>query len=150
MRQAQLQEVVRIDEELEEAHNDWSQWQKQWTEVLRSMGLSPDTSPAATESYLRGLQDIGVSLRTATDLQTRIEKMQADADAFAKTVSRLVSSLNPAISRLEPETAIGQLYQTLLSANEDRKLLTQEQKRQQSFESKLHGAVELVNQQYDE
>jgi hypothetical protein len=144
VRQAQLQEVVRIKEELDEAHNNWSQWQDQWTEVLISMGLSPDTSPAATESYLNALHEIGVSQRTATDLQIRIEKMQADADAFAKAVSRLVSSLNPAISRLEPETAIGLLYQTLLSANEDRKLLAQEQKRQQSFESKLHDAVELV------
>ena len=148
--QSQAQEVARIEKDLEEAHQVWSQWQEQWAEVLHSMGLAADTSPAATESYLRDLQDIGTNLRAATQLQARIDKMRDDAHGFADTVSRLVSSLNPELSRLEPEAAISQLYQALLSANEDRKLLSQEQKRHREFELKLRQAMDLVKRNTEE
>jgi len=66
--------------------------------------------------------------------------MQADADAFAEAVGKLVERLNPALRSLEPEAAIAQLHQVLLEANENRKLLRQEVNRQSEVEGKLRQA----------
>jgi len=55
-----------------------------------------------------------------------------------------VSSLLPSLRTLEPEAAIAQLHSALLEANENKKLVEQERKRQRDLQSKLSQVMQTA------
>ncbi len=137
LRESQSLEISRIEAKLAEARERVCAWRREWEAALQDAGLQPAASPAAAEAYLDSVRDITAGLSKARDLNDRIEKMQADAEAFALAVAKLVERLNPTLRGLDPEAAIAQLHQALLEANENQKLLRQEIKRQREIEAKL-------------
>jgi len=144
LRESQIAEISRLEPKLAEAGESVSTWRHSWEAALQDAGLAPGASPAAVEAYLTSVREITAGLAKANDLRDRIAKMQADADAFAEAVGKLVERLNPALRSIEPEAAIAQLHQALLEANENRKLLHQDVKRRGEVEAKLRQAEQTA------
>jgi uncharacterized protein YhaN len=145
LRDSQMTEITRLEAKLVEAGESVLNWRQSWEAALHDAGLPSGASPAAVEAYLTSVREIAAGLATANDLRDRIAKMQADAGVFGETVGELVERLNPALRSMEPETAIAQLHQALLEANENRKLLRQEIKRQGEVEPKLRQAEQTAS-----
>ena len=88
----------------------------------------------AAEAYLFAVLEIQTGLQAARDLDTRIQKMQADGAAFEGEVLGLVESLDPELRRFAPEQAIVQLHQALTSAKANLKLLQREEATKKDWE----------------
>jgi len=144
LQKSQITEISRIEGKLAEVGETVSVWRRSWEAALQDAGLAVGASPAAVEAYLTSVREITGGLAKANDLSDRIAKMQADAQAFAAAVVGLVERLNLTLGAVEPEAAIAQLHQALLTAKEDQKLLRQEVKRQREVEGKVRQAEQAA------
>ncbi|MEM6791190.1 MAG: AAA family ATPase [Myxococcota bacterium] len=91
--------------ELEETEVRWTAWERQWCEVMASIGM-----PGATEIET-ALEELDVrrgwleQARVARDLAGRLEGMARDETAFATRMAELVAAHRPALAGQPPAAA---------------------------------------------
>ncbi len=95
-----LQDKVRRERELEIARSRLEQnekerreWQQQWEEAVKSIGLTAQALPAEANAVMDEFRSLFDKLKEAGILKRRIDGINRDSDAFVRQVDRLVAAV---------------------------------------------------------
>ena len=108
-------------------------WQSNWAEAIRPLGLGADASPAQANAVLEDLKDLFGKVKEARVLRRRIEGIDRDAGEFSKKITELARNEAPELLRVSPEQAVLELTARLTRARkaEAQQQALRERQRQQ-------------------
>jgi uncharacterized protein YhaN len=117
---ASLQDDVRAArQEAENAGRRMADWNQQWSEALRPLGLSGNTLPDVATHVLEQLQEAEQKGAEAKDRTRRIRDIDRDAQAFAVESRALLSRLSPDLGEMPVEQAVAGLHARLIRGKQD-------------------------------
>jgi uncharacterized protein YhaN len=150
------QELAEAQARVDSSERELSQWQKEWEQAVRPLGLDADAIPAQANAVMEDLNALFGKLKDANILQKRIHGINRDADEFAIKVSGLVDAVAGDLKELPAGDATLELNSRLTLARTAqsqrqtlRKQLVQEQNRMDKavgriteIETRLKGMCE--------
>ncbi len=114
------QRVVDVDEAakafatakrgVQQAEKNLKAWNKRWADVLQPLALPVNMPPEAARDTIGLLDDLAANEKVVADLGHRIERITANYDKYAGTVTSLAGTLAPDLQ----ETDALQLIRTLI------------------------------------
>ena len=129
-------ELEAAQSRLEQNEKERREWQQQWEEAMRSIGLTAHASPAEANAVMDDLRRLFEKLKEAGILEKRIAGIDRDSDAFVGQVDHLVAAVARDLVGRPPDEAALALYTRLNRSREARskretvqKQLTQERGR---------------------
>lgn len=102
-----------VEEELDLAAKEKSDWQEAWPEVVRRAGLAEGVGPSEAQELVRALEEAAGRREEIENLERRISGIDADRAAFTTEVEALCENLAPELTALEPEAAATALHAKL-------------------------------------
>lgn len=130
------QELADAQARVDSSEMDLSQWQQEWEQAVRPLGLDADAVPAQANAVMEDLNTLFVKLKDADILQKRIHGIHRDADEFTIKVTGLVDAVAGDLKNLPAGEATLELNSRLTRARAAqsqrqtlRKQLAQEQNR---------------------
>ena len=87
------QELAEAQARVDSSEQELSQWQKEWEQAVRPLGLDADAVPAQANAVMEDLNTLFGKLKDANILQKRIHGINRDANEFAVKVSGLVDAV---------------------------------------------------------
>ena len=150
------QELAEAQARVDSSERELSQWQKEWEQAVRPLGLDAEAIPAQANAVMEDLNTLFGKLKEANILQKRIHGINRDADEFANKVSGLVEAVAGDLKDLPAGDATLELNSRLTLARTAqsqrqtlRKQLAQEQSRMNKavvriaeIETRLKGMCE--------
>ena len=109
-------ELQDAEAQLEQAESQLQTWQTQWARQMQLIGLDADASPQQAERVLRELTQLFDQLRTAQQLQTRINEIDQFIGDFTQRMRQLQERLGQPQAAVLPEAVIQSLNQQLQQA----------------------------------
>lgn len=107
-------EAERKRRAFEKSEAAWSAWQNQWADALAALGLDPAVSPEAVAVQVDTIDEMRTRVVKVNDLRhERIGKIERDVSAFSNDVARLLGTVAPDLTEVEPEEAVLQLERRL-------------------------------------
>jgi len=94
---------------VQQAEKNLKDWNKRWADALQPLALPVDMPPEAARDTIGLLDDLAANEKVVADLGHRIERITANYDAYAGTVTALAGTLAPDLQ----ETDALQLIRTL-------------------------------------
>jgi len=117
---------------LDQNQKDLSQWQAEWAEAVRPLGLGNNATPEQAIAIMEDIKDLFEKRKDAEILQKRIKGIDRDAAVFSQKVMNLASYVAPELKTLPVEQAVTQLNAALTRArNAQSEHRTLEKQRQQ-------------------
>ncbi|MBT8363458.1 MAG: AAA family ATPase [Deltaproteobacteria bacterium] len=110
------QELADAGMKVKSSEKDLAQWQKDWEDAVRPLGLDANSVPPQANAVMDELKILFDKLKEADILQKRIQGIDRDADQFAKRVVALVDAVAKDLSGLRPEEAAVELNTRLTRA----------------------------------
>jgi len=95
------------------------EWQVQWSDAIKPLGLTGEISPAAVHVVMAKLDELFKKLDEARSLKTRIEGITRDAAKFGDDVLALVNRLALDLAKMPPAQAAAELQARLSRAQSD-------------------------------
>lgn len=126
------------------------QWQKQWAEAIRPLGLSPEATPEQAEAVLDDLNRLFEKLNESVGYDKRMAGIDRDAADFARKVRELVAQEAPDLTEFEPENAVAELQARLTRAvklDQSRGQLKKDEKREQKAVQTARERIARVDDQ---
>ncbi|RZB37446.1 MAG: hypothetical protein SRB2_01220 [Desulfobacteraceae bacterium Eth-SRB2] len=150
------QELAEAQARVDSSEMDLSQWQQEWAQAVRPLGLDADAVPAQANAVMEDLNSLFGKLKDANILQKRIHGINRDADEFAIKVTGLVDAVAKDLKDLPAGDATLELNNRLTRARTAqsqrqtlKKQLSQEQNRMEKavgriaeIETRLNGMCE--------
>ncbi len=150
------QELAEAQARVDSSEMDLSQWQQEWAQAVRPLGLDADAVPAQANAVMEDLNNLFGKLKDANILQKRIHGINRDADEFAIKVTGLVDAVAKDLKDLPAGDATLELNSRLTRARTAqsqrqtlKKQLSQEQNRMEKavgriaeIETRLNGMCE--------
>lgn len=93
-------------------------WQKEWSEAVKTLGQSEKTSPDEVIVTLTKFDDLFKKIDDCDTLEQRIFGINRDSDQFNADVNALIGHLAPEWGRLTPDQAAAQLNAELTRARD--------------------------------
>jgi uncharacterized protein YhaN len=123
------QELADAKLKVKSSERNLAQWQKDWEEAVRPLGLEAGAIPPQANAVMNELKDLFDRLKEAGILQKRIEGMDRDVAQFGKRVSALADTVAKDLRALPAEGAAAELNRRLTRARtaESKKQTLQEQ-----------------------
>jgi uncharacterized protein YhaN len=87
------QELADAQARVDASERELSQWQKEWEQAVRPLGLNADAVPAQANAVMEDLNTLFGKLKDANILQKRIQGIHRDADEFTVKVAGLVDAV---------------------------------------------------------
>jgi uncharacterized protein YhaN len=87
------QELAEAQARVDSSEQDLTQWQKDWEQAVRPLGLGAHAVPAQANAVMQDLNTLFGKLKDANIFQKRIYGINRDADEFAIKVSGLVDAV---------------------------------------------------------
>jgi len=112
-RESELQEARVKAESVEAA---LTQWQRDWEEALRPLGLGRDAVPAQANAVIDELKDLFDKVKEAEVIQKRIKGIDRDAEKFRHDLRELAGRVAPDLGELTPEQLASELNARLKRA----------------------------------
>jgi uncharacterized protein YhaN len=97
---------------------DISDWQGEWEQAIRPLGLDAGTSPGQANAVMDDLKNLFDKLKEADILHKRIKGIDRDAEAFSQRVTDLAEYVAPEAKELPVEHAAADLNGRLTRARE--------------------------------
>jgi len=98
---------------VERSERDLSQWQGQWEEAVKPLGLGVNAVPAEAGAVLEEFKALFDKLKEADSLEKRIGGIDRDADDFERRVGDLMVVLAGDLEDLPAEQSIVELHRRL-------------------------------------
>jgi len=150
------QELAEAQARVDSSEMDLSQWQQEWAQAVRPLGLDADAGPAQANAVMEDLNSLFGKLKDANIFQKRIHGINRDADEFAIKVTGLVDAVAKDLKDLPAGDATLELNSRLTRARTAqsqrqtlKKQLSQEQNRMEKavgriaeIETRLNGMCE--------
>ncbi|MCD6272497.1 MAG: AAA family ATPase [Deltaproteobacteria bacterium] len=89
----QKQELAEARERVAASERELSQWQNEWEQAVRVIGLDSGALPVQAKVVMEELNTLFDRLKEAAILQKRIEGINRDADEFTNKVTGLVGAV---------------------------------------------------------
>jgi uncharacterized protein YhaN len=86
-------ELAEAQARVDSSEQDLAQWQKDWEQAVRPLGLDAHAVPAQANAVMEDLNTLFGKLKDANIIQKRIYGINRDADEFAIKVSGLVDAV---------------------------------------------------------
>ena len=112
-------EIKEASQDKIQAQRDLENWQADWSQAIRPLGLPGETSPAAVQSVMARFDELFQKLHEAESLGHRIEGINQDAQGFTEDVSALIKQLAPDLLAIPPAQAAAELQALLSQAQAD-------------------------------
>jgi uncharacterized protein YhaN len=106
-REKELRDARSRAEKIEKA---LTQWQAQWEEAVRPLGLRRDALPAEASAVVDELKELFDKIREADVLQKRVKGIDRDADEFRRNLRDLAERVAEDMTDLSPEQQICELH----------------------------------------
>jgi len=87
------QELAEAQARVDSSEMDLSQWQKEWKQAVKPIGLDADAIPAQANAVMEDLNSLFDKLKEANIFQKRIDDINRDADEFTTKVNGLVDAV---------------------------------------------------------
>jgi uncharacterized protein YhaN len=123
-RNQRAQELADAKLKVKSSERNLAQWQKDWEEAVRPLGLDAGAIPPQGNAVMSELKDLFDKLKEANILQKRIEGIDRDAAQYGKRVSALADTIAKDLIDLPAREATAELNIRLTRAR------TAESKRQ--------------------
>lgn len=132
------------------AEETLNEWQEGWKRALSPLGLGPETAPLEAMECLDTLHGCFDHLKAAEDLETRIDGIDRDNQAFQKEVVNLVSRIAPDLERADLFQAVSELQAGLNRAREDQAICRQYIEEIESLEKRILQTRIILNTQQEQ
>jgi uncharacterized protein YhaN len=142
-RERDVQEVRSRAEKTEEA---LTQWQDNWEEAVRPMGLGRDAVPAQANAVLDELKELSDKIREADVLQKRIQGIDRDAEVFKRKLIELADRVARDLKDLTPEQLAAELNVRLKRARSAKTKQEGLEGEQKKHSKKLEQAEETISE----
>lgn len=124
------QELKDLELRVEQIESEISQWQTQWEEAIRPLGLEGDAIPEQANAIMDDLKDLFEKLKDAQLLQKRVQGIDRDAKEFSRKVINLTGRVAQDLKKLPVEQVVTELNVRLTgSRTTESKLQTLEKQR---------------------
>jgi uncharacterized protein YhaN len=110
------QELAEAQARVDSSVRELSQWQKEWAQAVRPLGLDADAVPAQANAVMEDLNTLFGKLKDADILQKRVHGINRDADEFAIKVTGLVDAVAKDLKNLPAGDATLELNSRLTLA----------------------------------
>ncbi len=148
-----LRDKARLEKELDAAQSRLEQnekerreWQQQWEEAVRSIGLTAKALPAEANAVMDDLRSLFDKLKEAGILEKRIAGIDRDSDAFVRQVDHLMAAVaRDLVDRPSDEAAL-ELHTRLNRSREARSKLETLQKQLAQERGRLDQARDDILQ----
>jgi len=87
------QELAEAQARVDSSEMDLSQWQKEWKQAVKPIGLDADAIPAQANAVMEDLNSLFDKLKEANIFQKRIHGINRDADEFTTKVTGLMDAV---------------------------------------------------------
>ncbi len=87
------QELAEAQARVDSSEMDLSQWQKEWKQAVKPLGLDGDAIPAQANAVMEDLNSLFDKLKEANIFKKRIHGINCDADEFTTKVKGLVDAV---------------------------------------------------------
>jgi len=121
-----------LESRLDQIQKEISQWETEWAEAVRPLGLGNDAGPEQANAIMEDLKDLFEKRKDAEILNKRVKGIDKDAAVFSQKVMHLAQYAAPELRTLPVEQAVTELNAALTrtrSALSERRTL--EKQRQQ-------------------
>lgn len=138
------QELAEAQARVDSSELELSQWQKEWAQAVRPLGLDADAVPAQANAVMEDLNTLFGKLKDANILQKRIHGINRDADEFAIKVTGLVDAVAKDLKDLPSGDATLELNSRLTlarTAQSQRQTLLKQLVQEQSRMDKAVGRI---------
>jgi len=142
-REKALKEARRRSERIEK---DISQWQGEWEQAIRPLGLDADATPGQANAVIDDLKSLFDKLKEADILHKRIKGIDRDAEAFSQKVTGLVEQVVRDVKELPVDQAAAELNARLTRAREARTELKGLEKQRRQEEKQLRDAEKRISE----
>ncbi len=117
-RAQQEQERAEAQARLEQVRGDLSQWQAEWEDAVRPLGLDAGALPAQADAVMESLAALFDKLKEAGILHKRIQGIDRDGDAYVDKVRALLARAAPDLTGRPVDQAVPELHARLNRARE--------------------------------
>lgn len=132
---------------VEQIEKELSEWQKQWEEAIRPLGLEAKTIPLQANAVMEDLKGLFDKLKEAENLQTRIKGIDRDTDTFSKQVMGLIERVASDLKDTEVEQAVVELNARLTRSrtakSQRQSLETQRSQKEEEFRQATDRIAEI-------
>jgi uncharacterized protein YhaN len=110
---------ARLTAELGARSADLDKWQTRWSDVVRSIGLTPSCSPDEALAVVEKTAELLARVEQAEDLRRRIDAMGRDSRLFTEEVVALCRAHLPEAAALPPAEAARRFVRAFEQARRD-------------------------------
>lgn len=150
-------ELKAAQNRLKSSENQLNQWQVQWAEAVRFIGLDENALPDEANVVMDEIRSLFEKLKEAGILQKRIMGIDRDADNFVKNVNGIVEVVAPDLSGRPASEAALELHHRLKQSRENQtkketleKQLAQERQRLRLANDKISELKSQLETMCDE
>jgi uncharacterized protein YhaN len=142
-RETALKEARRRSEQIEKAI---SQWQGEWEQAIRPLGLDAGASPGQANVVMDDLKNLFDKLKEADILHKRIKGIDRDAEAFSQQVKAIAEHVDTETKELPVEQAAADLNGRLTRAREARTELSGLEKQKRQKKNQIEEAEKGISE----
>ena len=109
-------EIITLKQEIktarfdnDSASNALGAWKNQWKDIMAQLNLESEASPAEAYNVVEKLRQIFTNRKDADQLDSRIQGINDDANAFQLDVKKLIDRVAPNLSERPVEQAMADL-----------------------------------------
>ena len=138
------QELAEAQARVDSSEMDLSQWQKEWKQAVKPIGLDADAIPAQANAVMEDLNSLFDKLKEANIFQKRIHGINRDTDEFTTKVTGLVDAVAKDLKDLPAGEAALELNSRLTlarTAQSQRQTLKKQLKQEKNRMDKAVGRI---------
>lgn len=144
-KKARESEITEARAKAERIEAELAQWQRDWEEALRPLGLGRDALPAQANAVLEELKNLFDKLKEAEGIQKRITEIDRDAAKFAQDLRELAERAAPDLREPAVEQLASELNARLNRARSAKTKLESLQAQQGKQTKKLEQAETKIS-----
>jgi len=141
------QELAEAQARVDSSEMDLSQWQKEWKQAVKPIGLDADAIPAQANAVMEDLNSLFDKLKEANIFQKRIYGINRDTDEFTTKVTGLVDAVAKDLIDLPAGEAALELNSRLTlarTAQSQRQTLKKQLKQEKNRMDKAVGGIAAI------
>ncbi len=138
------QELFEARSRVQESERELSEWQTQWEQAVRPLGLNAETVPSQANAVMEDLKHLFDKLKEAESFQKRIYGIDCDAKDFSDKVARLTENLAGDLQGRPAEEAAMELNNRLArarTAQSEQQALTKQLRGEETRAEKAAGDI---------
>lgn len=139
------QSIPEAEHQAEKARSEWEAWEREWTNVMKAMALSPDTDVDIAQEVASQFERLASAWTQYANLKKRLDDIAEAEAAFAERAQALCTELAPDLAERPPEQAIEELRQRVQKQREDHQRREQLDKEMEALRADLQEVEENLD-----